>query len=93
MTASPIALGESPDARELHRNLLAAVAEGGEVRLDASEVKRMPAGCIQLLAAARAELAPLGRKLVVLNPSFPFGIAFEALGFEGESELFTVEYA
>jgi anti-anti-sigma regulatory factor len=93
MSAAPVLLSETPDPREFHGVLCAALSAGGDVVVDAAEVRRLSAACIQLFAAAHKELSAAGRRLVVRNPSFPFGLAFEALGFEGERELFTVEYA
>ncbi len=92
MSAQAIILESTPDPRVLHRQFCAAMAGEGDVRVDAGAVQRFPASCIQLFAAVDAELKPAGRRLVVQNPSFPFGLAFEALGFEGDRELFSVEY-
>lgn len=44
------------------------------------------------LRAAGLDLDRRGDRLVAINPSFAFGLAFEAFGFSGDWEAFTVEY-
>lgn len=88
-----IILEASPVPVVLHRQLCEALEQGVDVCVDASAVERLSTACIQLLAAVHADLSALGNKLIIRNPSFAFGLAFEALGFEGEREIFTVEYA
>lgn len=92
MSQIPILLQESPELSALHFELRQSLETGADLRVDARHVRRFPASCLQLLLAVHAELQAAGRRLVVLNPSFAFGLAFEALGFEGEREIFTVEY-
>lgn len=87
-----IVLPPRPDAQGLQRELLSAMAAPGPVRFDASAVERIPVQAIQVLLAAGLELSRREASLVAINPSFAFGLAFEALGFTGEREAFTVEY-
>lgn len=87
-----IMLGARPDGDDLQGRLLAAMAEPGDVAFDASEVERIGMSSIQALLAASLDLSRRGDRLVAVNPSFAFGLAFEALGFTGEREAFTVEY-
>lgn len=92
MSALPIVLDAVPDARALHRQFRDATAAGGDLRVEAGAVQKLSAACLQLFVSANAELGPKGHRLIVHNPSFSFGVAFEALGFEGDREVFTVEY-
>lgn len=92
MSDTPVVLAEAPELLDLQADLRRGLEAGNDLRIDARQVQRFPASCLQLLLAAHAELQAAGRRLVVLNPSFAFGLAFEALGFEGEREIFTVEY-
>jgi anti-anti-sigma regulatory factor len=88
-----LSLPARPSAEELRRALLPLLSQdGGALAIDAAEVERLPMPVVQVLLAAIRELKAAGRVLTVRNPSFAFGLAFEALGYAGEREIFTVEY-
>ena len=87
-----VALGARPEAEALQRALLEAMAQPGDVAFDAGAVERLDVPAMQVLLAAMLDLRRRGDRLVAVNPSFAFGLAFEALGFSGETEAFTVEY-
>jgi anti-anti-sigma regulatory factor len=88
----PIRLDTCPDARALRAALLAAQPLA-DARLDASQVARLPLPAIQVLLAAVHEAGAAGGRLTVLDPSFAFTLAFEALGLGGDDEPFNVEYS
>jgi hypothetical protein len=88
-----VVLAARPVAGEVLRELAARIRTDPEgLVVDASAVERLPMPVIQVLLAGAGELRAAGRGLRVRNPSFTFGLAFEALGFTGEREIFTVEY-
>lgn len=90
--AGPVPLGARPEAEELQGALLAAMTQPGDVAVDAGAVERIGVPAMQVLLAAMLDLKRRGDRLVAVNPSFAFGLAFEALGFAGDTEAFTVEY-
>lgn len=87
-----VALCARPEAEALQGVLLAAMGQPGDVAFDAGAVERLDVPAMQVLLAAMLDLKRRGDRLVAVNPSFAFGLAFEALGFSGETEAFTVEY-
>lgn len=87
-----VALSARPEAETLQRALLGAMAQPGDVAFDAGAVERLDVAAMQVLLAAMLDLKRRGDRLVAVNPSFAFGLAFEAFGFAGETEAFTVEY-
>lgn len=87
-----VALGARPAAEAIQRALLEAMALPGDVAFDAGAVERLDIPAMQVLLAAMLDMQRRGDRLVAVNPTFAFGLAFEALGFAGETEAFTVEY-
>jgi anti-anti-sigma regulatory factor len=86
-----ITLGESPDAEHLLQDLLAR-PPGEPPRLNASAVTHLSVPALQVLLSAMRETAAGGGRLVIQDPSFALNLAFEAFGFAGSNEPFTVEY-
>ncbi|MCA3563574.1 MAG: hypothetical protein IOC90_04435 [Methylocystis sp.] len=86
-----ILLGSVPDPDTLRAALMASSPEKPP-RLDASEVKHLSMPALQIMLAAMRETAGGGR-VVIQDPSFALNLAFEAFGFVGTDEPFTVEYS
>jgi anti-anti-sigma regulatory factor len=97
MPTATIVLDSRPDPVLLQVQLRRALADAGaqdsDVRVDASAVERFPTPCLQLLLSAEATLKTMSRALILRNPSFALGLACEALGFEGDREIFAVEFS
>ncbi len=87
-----IRLSAEPDADALQRDFLTALVQLGDIAVEASQVERLPAAALQVLLAAGLDLAGRGDRLIAVNPSFAFGLAFEAFGFVEGREAFHVEY-
>jgi anti-anti-sigma regulatory factor len=85
-------LEPTPDARALRDALLAA-GSAPSVRIDASQVERLPGPAMQTLLALARDAAAEGGRITVLDPSFAFSLAFEAFGLGGDNEPFNVEYS
>lgn len=90
---SDFSLGAEPAESFLLADLRQALTREGDVRIDASQVERFSCACVQLLLSVSARLRAAGQQLIIQNPSFTFALAFEALGFEGDLDIFTVEYS
>jgi anti-anti-sigma regulatory factor len=86
-----IRLGAKPDAAAL-RDALLALEDLGAARVDASEVERLPGPAFQILLIAMRDALFAGGKIRVVNPSFAFGLCFEAFGLGGDLEPFQAEY-
>ncbi len=86
-----IRLGAKPDAATL-RDALLALADLGEARVDASEVERLSGPAFQVLLIAMRDALFAGGKIRIVNPSFAFGLCFEAFGLGGDLEPFQAEY-
>ncbi len=86
-----IRLGAKPDAAAL-RDAFLAIADLGSARVDASEVERLPGPAFQVLLIAMRDALFAGGKIRVVNPSFAFGLCFEAFGLGGDLEPFQAEY-
>ncbi len=86
-----IRLGAKPDATTL-RDALMALEHLGTARVDASEVERLPGPAFQILLIAMRDALFAGGKMRVVNPSFAFGLCFEAFGLGGDLEPFQAEY-
>ncbi len=89
-----IVLSSHPHPRELvplRDRLLAALAEGAPL-LRAEAVAHLPLSFVQLLMAASRAAAARGTVLRVVNPSFAFLFAFEALGVDPGEGPFQLEY-
>jgi anti-anti-sigma regulatory factor len=96
MPASPILLDSTPRLQGLDA-FKAAMLAGNPAEplpaVDARDVTDLPIAWVQVLLAAAQEARLRGGQLTILNPSFAFAFAFEALGLESEGGLFTVDYA
>jgi chemotaxis protein CheX len=68
-------------AGPLHGEILAC--RGQDLTLDASEVRRLGAQCLQVLAAAASAWRADGKTLRVDRPSSAFTQALQAFGVEG----------
>ena len=86
-----IRLGAKPDAAAL-RDALLALDDLGAARIDASEVERLPGPAFQILLIAMRDALFAGGKIRIVNPSFAFGLCFEAFGLGGDLEPFQAEY-
>ncbi len=86
-----IRLGAKPDAATL-RDALLALTDLGEARVDASEVERLSGPAFQVLLIAMRDALFAGSKIRIVNPSFAFGLCFEAFGLGGDLEPFQAEY-
>ncbi len=86
-----IRLGAKPDAATL-RDALLALPDLGAARVDASEVERLSGPAFQVLLIAMRDALFGGGKIRIVNPSFAFGLCFEAFGLGGDLEPFQAEY-
>lgn len=86
-----IRLGARPDAAVLKQALLNLPQLAG-ARIDASEVERLPGAAFQVLLVAMRDALLAGGKIRIINPSFAFGLCFEAFGLGGDLEPFHAEY-
>ncbi len=86
-----IKLGQSPNAQNL-RDALLALPDLGQARVDASEIERLPGPVFQVLLIAMRDALCAGGRIRVVNPSFAFGLCFEAFGLGGDLEPFEAEY-
>lgn len=91
----PLKLPERPHPRDLapaRNDMLAVLAANPVLEIDAADVAQLPLAWVQLLISAAKSAKALHREITILNPSFAFLFAFEALGLKPESDLFTLEY-
>jgi hypothetical protein len=90
--SAAVTLTEDPDAAALLA-ALRALPEGSTPRIDGSAVARLSMPALQVLLAAMREAGEAGARLAIRDPSFALSLAFEAFGFCGPDEPFTVEYS
>jgi anti-anti-sigma regulatory factor len=77
---------------DLRHLLMAEMLLIGDMVIDASDVERMPTSIVQLIVATARDLNNEGRRCIIVNPSITFTLAFETLGLDCGSGLFTTEY-
>jgi anti-anti-sigma regulatory factor len=69
-----------PAAESLRERLLAAVACGGDLEVEASAVRQIDTANLQLLCAAARELRARGRTMLIIGPTPPLLAAARRLG-------------
>ena len=70
-------------AESLRAQLLAALARGGDLEIQAAAIRQIDTANLQLLCAAAREVRALGRSLLFTEPSPPLVLAARRLGLTG----------
>jgi len=70
-------------AESLRAQLLAGLARGGDLEIQAAAVRQIDTASLQLLCAAARDLRARGRSLQITEPSPPLLLAARRLGLTG----------